>query len=33
MAKIKVLLADDHLVVRQGMHALLNAQPYIDVIG
>ena len=33
MAKISVLLADDHLIVRQGMRALLNAQPDIEVVG
>ncbi len=33
MDKIKVLLADDHQVVRQAMSALLNAQPDIEVIG
>ena len=33
MGKIKVLLADDHQVVSQGMRALLNAQPDIEVIG
>lgn len=33
MGKLKVLLADDHQVVRQGMRALLNAQPDIEVIG
>ena len=29
---IKVVLADDHQVVRQGMRVLLNAQPDIDVV-
>jgi len=33
MDKIKVLLADDHQVVRQGMRALLNAQPDIEIVG
>jgi DNA-binding NarL/FixJ family response regulator len=33
MGKIKILLADDHQVVRQGMRALLNAQPDLEVIG
>jgi DNA-binding NarL/FixJ family response regulator len=33
MPKIKVILADDHQIVRQGMRALLNAQPDIEVIG
>ncbi len=31
--KIQVLLADDHTVVRQGLRALLDAQPDIAVIG
>lgn len=31
--KIKVLLADDHAMVRQGFTVLLNAQPDIEVIG
>jgi len=30
---IKVVLADDHQVVRQGMRVLLNAQPDIEVVG
>ena len=33
MSKIKVMLADDHTVVRQGLRALLEAEPDIDVIG
>jgi two-component system response regulator NreC len=33
MNKIKVVLAEDHQVVRQGMVALLNVQPDIEVIG
>ena len=33
MAKIKVLLADDHQIVRQGIKALLNAQADIEIIG
>ena len=33
MNKISVILADDHQIVRQGMRALLNAQPDIEVIG
>lgn len=32
-AKIKIMLADDHKLVRQGMRALLEAQPEIEVIG
>jgi two-component system response regulator NreC len=30
---IKVLLADDHAVLRAGLRALLDAEPDIDVIG
>jgi len=33
MEKIRVLLADDHTVVRQGLKALLEAEPDITVIG
>ena len=33
MHVIKVLLADDHAVVRDGLRALLEAQPGIDVVG
>ena len=33
MKKISVLLADDHTVVRQGLRALLTAEPDIEVIG
>ncbi len=33
MTKIKVLLADDHTVVRQGLRALLQAEPDIETIG
>ena len=33
MAKIKVLLADDHQIVRQGLKALINTQPDLEVIG
>lgn len=31
--KIKVLIADDHVMVRQGFMVMLNAQPDIEVIG
>lgn len=31
--KIKVLLADDHQIVRQGMRVLLNTQADIEVVG
>jgi DNA-binding NarL/FixJ family response regulator len=33
MQKIKVLLADDHTVVRQGLRALLNAEQDIEIVG
>ncbi|MBN1661264.1 MAG: response regulator transcription factor [Anaerolineae bacterium] len=33
MTKIRVLLADDHAVVRDGLHALLAAAPDIEVVG
>jgi DNA-binding NarL/FixJ family response regulator len=33
MKKITVLLTDDHAVVRQGLRALLEAEPDIDVVG
>ena len=33
MAKIKVLIADDHSVVRMGLGALLSAEDDIDVVG
>ena len=33
MNKIKVLLADDHTVVREGLRALLEATPDIAVVG
>jgi two-component system response regulator NreC len=31
--KIRVLLADDHTILRQGLKMLLNAQPDMEVIG
>ena len=31
--KIKVLLVDDHQVVREGLRSLLKAQPDIEAIG
>jgi DNA-binding NarL/FixJ family response regulator len=33
MTKIRVFLADDHAVVREGLKALINAQPDMDVTG
>jgi DNA-binding NarL/FixJ family response regulator len=33
MEKIKVLLADDHTVVRQGLRVLLEAEPDITIVG
>ena len=33
MSKIRILLADDHQIVRQGMKALLNSQPDMEVVG
>ena len=33
MAKIKLVLADDHAVVRSGLRMLLQAQPDIEIVG
>ena len=33
MNKIRVLIADDHVIVREGLRALLEAQPDIKVVG
>ena len=33
MSKIRVLLAEDHRTVRQGVRLLLNAQPDVEVVG
>ncbi|MDE3088808.1 MAG: response regulator transcription factor, partial [Chloroflexota bacterium] len=33
MGKIRVLLADDHAIVREGLRLLLNAQEDIAVVG
>jgi two-component system response regulator NreC len=33
MAKIRVLLADDHAVLRAGLRMLINAQPDMEVAG
>ncbi len=31
--KTRILLADDHSVVRSGFRALLSAQPDLEVVG
>ncbi len=31
--KIRVLIADDHAIVREGLRAILEAQPDIEVVG
>ena len=33
MKKISVLLAEDHVVVRQGLRSLLSAEADIEVVG
>jgi DNA-binding NarL/FixJ family response regulator len=33
MSKLRVLLADDHLVVREGLKALINREPDMEVVG
>lgn len=33
MQKIRVLIAEDHTIVRQGLSALLRSEPDIDVVG
>ena len=33
MKKIPIVLVDDHIVVRQGLKALLNAEPDFEVVG
>ncbi|HZZ20317.1 MAG TPA: response regulator transcription factor [Opitutaceae bacterium] len=33
MKKITVLLAEDHVIVRQGLRSLLSAEPDIEVVG
>lgn len=33
MAKIRVVLADDHAVLRAGLRMLINAQPDLEVVG
>ena len=33
MARLRVLLADDHTIVRQGLRAILEADPAFEVVG
>ncbi len=33
MGKLRILLADDHAVVREGLRALIDAQPDLEVVG
>jgi DNA-binding NarL/FixJ family response regulator len=33
MTRLRIFLADDHAVVREGLKALVNAQPDMEVIG
>lgn len=33
MSKIRVLICDDHTILREGIRLLLNAQPDIEVVG
>ena len=33
MEKLRIFLADDHMVVREGLKTLINAQPDMSVIG
>ncbi|HLA81468.1 MAG TPA: response regulator transcription factor [Thermoleophilia bacterium] len=33
MARIRVLLADDHTILRQGIHLLLDHHPVVEVVG
>jgi DNA-binding NarL/FixJ family response regulator len=33
MTELRVFLADDHAVVREGLKALINAQPGMEVVG
>ena len=33
MKRIRILLADDHAVVRQGFKMLLDAQPDMEIVG
>ena len=31
--KIRIILADDHIYIRQGIRALIEAEPHIDIVG
>lgn len=33
MGKLRILLADDHAVVREGLRVLIDAQPDLEVVG
>ena len=33
MNKLRILLADDHIVMRTGLRALLERQPNLEVVG
>ena len=33
MPKLRVFLADDHAIVREGLKALINAQKGMEVVG
>jgi two-component system response regulator NreC len=33
MSKLRIFLADDHAIVRDGLKALVNAQPDMEVVG
>lgn len=33
MPKLRIMLADDHLVVREGLKALINREPDMEVVG
>lgn len=33
MSKMRILIADDHVIVREGLRTLLEAQPDIEVVG
>ena len=33
MKKLRILLADDHIVMRTGLRALLEHQPNLEVVG